>query len=72
MKRFNISETRRRRLSLGGGRLEISRVLDASALPVWDQMPDMAGQALTVSAGFIATAPAQVGDFTYTTARRVR
>ena len=72
MTRSRLTKSQSRRLSLGCGRLETCRVLDASALPIWDQMPDMAGQALTVSAGFIATAPAQVGGFTYTTARRVR
>ena len=43
-------------------------MLDASAMPMWDQMPEVTGQALTVNAGFTATAAAQFGDFTYTMA----
>jgi hypothetical protein len=35
---------------------------------MWDQMPDVAGQALTVNAGITATAAAQSGDFAYSTA----
>jgi len=35
---------------------------------MWDQMPEVTGQALTVNAGITATAAAQSGDFTYTTA----
>lgn len=42
-------------------------MLDASATPIWDQIPEMAGQALTLDVGFTATAAAQFGDFTYTT-----
>jgi autotransporter-associated beta strand protein len=34
---------------------------------MWDQMPEVAGQSLTLNAGMTATAAAQSGDFTYTT-----
>jgi autotransporter-associated beta strand protein len=68
MQRSNTNNARRRRLKLGWERLEVRRVLDASAVPILDQMPDVAGQALTLDAGFTATANAQFGDFTYTTA----
>jgi autotransporter-associated beta strand protein len=68
MKRSRLAKSRSRRLSLGWEQLEVRRVLDASAMPIWDQMPNVAGQALTVDAGMTATAAAQFGDFTYTTA----
>jgi hypothetical protein len=67
MQRSNTNNARRRRLKLGWERLEVRRVLDASATPIWDQMPKVMGQALTLDVGFTATAAAQSGDFTYTT-----
>lgn len=66
MKRSKTFDHRRKRVTLGCERLEIRRVLDASALPVLDQMPDVAGLGLTDDAGFTATA--QLDDWTYTTA----
>ncbi len=69
MKRSRINKSpRSRRLGLACEQLEVRRVLDASATPFWDQMPEVAGQSLTVDTGFTATASAQFGDFTYTTA----
>ena len=43
MQRSNTNNARRKRLKLGCERLEVRRVLDASAMPIWDQMPDMSG-----------------------------
>ncbi len=43
-------------------------MLDASAMPMWDQMPEVMGQVLTLDGGLTLTADAQFGDFTYTTA----
>ncbi len=68
MNRFNINEARRKLLKLGCERLEIRRVLDASALPNWDQMPEVAGRTLTQDVELTASANAQLGDFFYTTA----
>jgi len=68
MTRSKIHRLRRRWLNLYCERLEIRRVLDASALSIWDQIPEVAGQALAVDGGWTATANAQFGDFTYTTA----
>lgn len=50
-------------------RLEVRRVLDASALALWDPAPvEASSQSLTLDEGFTATAAAQFGDFTYTAA----
>ncbi len=46
-------------------------MLDASAMPSWDQMPDVAGQSLTLDSDLTATANAQFGDFTYTSSNGV-
>lgn len=64
---MKLTKHRSKRLGLACERLAARRVLDASAIPILDQMPEVAGQALTVDAGLTATAAAQFGDFTYTT-----
>jgi autotransporter-associated beta strand protein len=50
----------------GGERLEERRVMDASAVPLWEQAPAATTQMLSLSSGVIATAAAQSDDFTYT------
>jgi hypothetical protein len=50
----------------GGERLEERRVLDASAVPLWEEAPAVPTQTLNLAAGITATAAAQSGDFTYT------
>lgn len=50
----------------GGERLEQRRVMDASAMPSWEQSPAIPTQTLSIDSGVTATAAAQSGDFTYT------
>lgn len=66
MKRSNAYHAHRRRAKLGCEQLESRRVLDASALLLFDQTPELSGQALTLDRGGTATANAQFGDWTYT------
>lgn len=66
MKRSKPKAPRCNRLNLGCERLEVRRVLDASPLPIEVQIPDAAGQSLTLDEGGTATATAQFGDWTYT------
>ena len=67
MKRSRTTDTRRKQQKLGCERLEIRRVLDASALALWDAVPvEGSSQSLTLDESFSATANAQFGDFTYT------
>lgn len=68
MKRSADSRRRKGGFRLGCELLEVRRVLDASAMPVWDSVPvETSAQSLTLDEDFPVTANAQFGDFTYTT-----
>ena len=51
----------------GGERLEQRRVMDASAVALWEEAPAVLSETVSLDGGFTATANAQCGDFTFTT-----
>jgi len=51
----------------GGERLEQRRVMDASAVALWEEAPAVLSETVSLDGGFTATANAQFGDFTFTT-----
>lgn len=51
----------------GGERLEQRRVMDASAVALWEEAPAVLSETVSLDGGFTATANAQSGDFTFTT-----
>ena len=66
MKRPVGPKCRHHRMSFGCEQLEVRRVLDASALALWDLLPaEASSQSLTLDEGFNVTAESPVGDFSY-------